>query len=284
MIEFAQYEGNGHPQEDSYFEFSNENMKAVTIFDGHGKNGAYVSGLCVDFFKQELGKIGGDLNVDEIAAEIHKIFINCDRFLYNCAVEGGTTASLVLYSYVLKQLFVANVGDSLIMLRYQDGYILCSGDDAPENIDEYRRMREQIGKDLRIIAFAGHDQISVYEGNDYSQEYLRAKARGRLEQATVRGDPLAYVTSDGDYMLAMTRALGDFALGNAGVIATPHIKSIPLDNFSLIVASDGVWDHWQYDEISAYQGDARSILAETSRRAKQEYSYDDATICTWNQN
>ena len=52
--------------------------------------------------------------------------------------------------------------------------------------------------------------------------------------------------------LALTRALGDFSLKNNGLISTPSIykNKILEDDIYIVVASDGVWDTLNEDEVS----------------------------------
>jgi serine/threonine protein phosphatase PrpC len=55
----------------------------------------------------------------------------------------------------------------------------------------------------------------------------------------------------GKRKLAMTRSVGDFLYKDKGVICDPIIKHIPFPetSFSLIVATDGLWDCWKEEEI-----------------------------------
>ena len=54
----------------------------------------------------------------------------------------------------------------------------------------------------------------------------------------------------------MTRPLGDFYAHEYGVTAAPEVRTIPLAQVrlshpALLLASDGVWDIWDYDEVAA---------------------------------
>ena len=50
--------------------------------------------------------------------------------------------------------------------------------------------------------------------------------------------------------LAMARSIGDHHAATVGVIADPEITEYDLvdEDMALIIASDGVWDHWAFDE------------------------------------
>ena len=59
--------------------------------------------------------------------------------------------------------------------------------------------------------------------------------------------------------LAMTRSLGDFYMHTFGVTWKPEVISIDLEevgakleHLTLILASDGIWDLWEYEDV--FQG------------------------------
>ncbi|EQC37099.1 hypothetical protein SDRG_05326 [Saprolegnia diclina VS20] len=65
--------------------------------------------------------------------------------------------------------------------------------------------------------------------------------------------------------LAFTRSLGDFYMHHYGITHEPDIFEVALDKldhgdhpptFSLLLASDGIWDSWQYGEAAAFVVDA----------------------------
>lgn len=70
----------------------------------------------------------------------------------------------------------------------------------------------------------------------------------------------------------------------------------PADNFTVIIASDGVWDCWRYEDLHAYCNDlltkrgmsiadaGRLLLDESIRRAVTSFGarhYDDASLVMW---
>ena len=62
--------------------------------------------------------------------------------------------------------------------------------------------------------------------------------------------------------LMLTRAFGDYELKNYGVICTPHVykEEITIDDKYIIIASDGVWDVLNEDEIYSY-----SLISKNSK-------------------
>ena len=82
----------------------------------------------------------------------------------------------------------------------------------------------------------------------------------------VRGElPTILLTpqADADYSalelpltLAMTRSLGDFYMHTFGVTWRPEVRQVPLaplcaklEHLTLIIASDGVWDSYEYEDV-----------------------------------
>jgi len=60
-----------------------------------------------------------------------------------------------------------------------------------------------------------------------------------------------------EQMITMTRSLGDFFPHRYGVTWEPELRVLPLSSLVghhkwplLLLASDGVWDIWDYDEVS----------------------------------
>jgi serine/threonine protein phosphatase PrpC len=80
--------------------------------------------------------------------------------------------------------------------------------------------------------------------------------------------------------LAFTRSLGDFHLHTYGVSHEPAVQCYDLfdipqgstTSHTMIVASDGIWDNWKYEDAIQYCTD--------SRRVEQVVSSRDATVAT----
>ncbi len=66
--------------------------------------------------------------------------------------------------------------------------------------------------------------------------------------------------------LAFTRSIGDFHLQAYGITWQPDIVEIDLTNQisnpnMLIVASDGVWDNWKYEDVSNHFTDPAKVCS-----------------------
>jgi len=92
----------------------------------------------------------------------------------------------------------------------------------------------------------------------------KAEVHGAMAK-NARGDlPAILLTPDEDptygeiepQSLAMTRSIGDFYMQTFGVTWKPEVLSVDLsevgsklDHLTLILASDGVWDLWEYEDV-----------------------------------
>lgn len=107
----------------------------------------------------------------------------------------------------------------------------------------------------------------------------------------VREEKATYVTDRcGEYVLSATRALGDFKLGSQGISNKPEIRSINLDDvftdlksqienasaeetasttnnvldpktICVVLASDGLWDNFKYNDIQLFVMDNSCLKA-----------------------
>jgi len=220
----------------------------------------------------------------------------------------------------------ANVGDStsLLLPTFKDSkhnvvYEFLSTDHGPENADEFMRVKKL---NLPIKLLFVYDKTSVmrkYEcpavfcEDGRREESLVANPWGHgLHPTNVRYEPAVYAVtprnvSKDSTCIAMTRALGDFYAHQFGLTAIPdiNVRTISLSNdgdgeqptgFTIIVASDGIWDCWRYEDFAEYvsqqilskklplsqAGDV--ILDESITRAVHNFGakhYDDAALVLW---
>jgi serine/threonine protein phosphatase PrpC len=178
-------------------------------------------------------------------------------------------------------LVVANVGDSDCLLggRLADGSIgfeqLCA-DHTPTNVDEYIRvakLTEEHGEDWEpaLFCYDADDQqmlcdLQIFAVSDEGSVAVDADLESKLDELGLgfkneRGDrPVALVVPEtedyGQQKLGMTRALGDFYMQYHGATWEPAVSCIDLfdvvgqlGDVSLILASDGLWDVWNYKDV-----------------------------------
>ncbi len=87
----------------------------------------------------------------------------------------------------------------------------------------------------------------------------QALGTAALEEASSRGFLFSRVATVEEHSIAMTRSLGDFYAHSVGVSCIPDVRELELDaviaehgwtSCALLLASDGVWDLWKYDEVA----------------------------------
>ena len=195
-------------------------------------------------------------------------------------VDGGATATLaaLVHGHLL---VIANVGDSDALLggKLPDGTIgfeqLCA-DHSPTSADEFVRVQrfgaQQVDDAWEPPLFAytaGDEPLEIFAvGADGTVE-LDPEALRQLDETgagykTARGDrPTAVVATETreyeECQLGVTRSLGDFYLQHFGVTWEPTVSCIDLldvasqlEQVTLVIASDGLWDLWQYKDVLQY--------------------------------
>lgn len=234
------------------------------------------------------------------------------RYASGDPIHGGTTGTVVAEfteSDGTRNVVAGNVGDSTSMLVTPDGkYEFLSVDHGPESSDEFLRIQNNDNPHRLLLVY---DKASVFRKYDCPPVFLSSGQKdpifvknpwgNGLHPTNLRYEPAVYavtprqVTRDST-CIAMTRALGDFYAHQFGLTDEPSITHIRLSNdleYAIVVASDGVWDCWKYEEVSRLMVDKRaaevvemgSVLLEQSlQRAIKNFGpreYDDASLVTW---
>lgn len=126
------------------------------------------------------------------------------------------------------------------------------------------------------------------------------KGGNGLHPTNVRYEPAVYAVtpksvSRDTTCIAMTRALGDFYAHQFGLTFEPSVTIIypPMDcSYHVVVASDGIWDCWRYEDLAQYlvaldreqsstDSLVETLLNESIRRAISNFGdsqYDDASL------
>jgi len=261
----------------------------------------------------------GSVTIDDDAApSLHQRFVDSKgvvRFPNGQPVHGGTTASVCVVQRVLPsgdwRLVCANVGDSLCLLYPQSGnYEFLSVDHGPESEEEYARIQSLDPTTHPIKITAVYDKRNVLRKFECPRVFREDGTKDPLLSASpwehglhptnVRYEPSVYaVTSppagEDTLCIAMTRSLGDFYGHPFGLTHRPSITvhTLPSDaDFAVVVASDGVWDSWKYEDLGALlqtqraagmdiERMAQAALSESLLRAAASFgvsSLDDASL------
>ena len=187
---------------------------------------------------------------------------------------------------------------------------------SPENKCEYDRMRKYAhsvtNPNEAKMLFVYDDSAVSQKTNckpifDVNQDGVLTKQPSRVTYyKNIRKECSTYVVSPtGNNSIAFTRSIGDFGLREYGLTHKPEIQSVDLNHVfgedaptvCVIVASDGVWDNWEYDKAGEFvmypncleqltkmpetgaQNVTNSFMARNDYYAKQHFggSADNAT-------
>lgn len=202
-------------------------------------------------------------------------------------IYGGTTCTIAVIIDNI-HMYVSNVGDSDAILfttsnssskvitdvkddaiNFQINYDenisnihIITGNHSAENINEFIRVTENCNDSLRFEYDKHYPKgySNIYEKNVDDNYHITGKGNYvknvRNEFGSIVSAPKSSLF---DSSLSMTRSLGDFYLQKYGVSYIPSIKYVNLSKifeespiFSLLIASDGVWDNWTYETISKF--------------------------------
>lgn len=201
----------GHPgwmNQDSTLvvELPGDRMMAC-VFDGHGHEGAVVSGRLRELFTE----VGRDLfSSGATSSAFRQLFRRAQATLKkegHCR-HSGSTAVCAVFDFNAKTVMFGSVGDSTGLLVRTGEIVHMTSDHKFDSAEE-----------TRIHACGG-------------------------EIRTVSGVTRIFAPGQNHPGLAMSRAFGDLEAQDLGVSAEPDVSAaLPFDSGSCVVlASDGVWD------------------------------------------
>ncbi|RHY29606.1 hypothetical protein DYB32_005011 [Aphanomyces invadans] len=195
-------------------------------------------------------------------------------------------------------------------------YVLLAGLHAPDCTTEFKRL-EHVGLGLQCMfdhSTDPHDRVPIFKRdhvvhshafnpahiNETGQVRKGPPPRGgyvknaRNEWASVVTTPPHAAFPD---TLAFTRSLGDFHMHAYGVTCEPDIVEATVEpGATLLVATDGVWDVWQFTQVVSFLqtcGDSATeriqrFMHENASRANdlfgQQADNMTAVLCTFRQN
>ena len=133
----------------------------------------------------------------------------------------------------------------------KDNMVIISGDQSAE--DEHEFMRTIDTGAQHLYQLNGRQVKSVFNKDGLKMPISTSET----SYSTVRGDFPSIISSPNrDYELALTRALGDFYMCQYGLTWRPIYRSINIKNLLsgdsctyVLIASDGVWDNWKYEDV-----------------------------------
>lgn len=213
--------------QDNFVVVSKPPYMFAAVFDGHGVNGHFVSDLA--------GKILPEVLLADIEMSLDPVFSirdcfrktqeiikkKCAELEVDCSLSGCTATAILLAH---KKMYVSHLGDSRAILtkRYQDKLV-------PVPLTNDHKASDPIEKS-RILRHGGH--VEKTSGTELERVFLPV------------GCPQG---------LTITRAFGDTAFTQVGVISEPFIKECKIRNGDefVVICSDGVWEFMSNYEVSS---------------------------------
>lgn len=302
--------GGGAVNQDKFDFFMVEQNLVMAVFDGHGRElGELAAEIARNTFHEHLSQIETMEKISEDPeAALTKVFRAAhdnirDQFrekylkagwqvqeteegylikrkssasAWSCT-HGGTTATVVIVFGGSNRMIVANVGDSTALWGGLDHdgqplYEELSAEHSPENVDEFKRIRnfrpDDTGRmpQLRFVYDASSMSKAtcppIFEVDEEDFDSIR-RTNGGSYFKNVRSEFATLVTTPPSPMarfqdaLAFTRSLADYHLNSFGVSCVPEIRDINLADLHksssgpscLLVCTDGVWDNFKYPDV-----------------------------------
>jgi len=264
-ISFGVYQNQGGRtyQEDRWFVSKNKQFFAV--FDGHG--GSAMS----EYAQQNMYENYQKACDCTVKSELQQCFEKTsENFIKNNPNEtcGSTAVAVVVQG---KDMYFANVGDSrAIHIRKKN--IFQTKDHKCTDENERKRVQTQINN--------------------------ANKGKKRRAEIADTGDIHVPVVVNGENRkrrLAMSRSLGDKEYKQYGVVATPTVEKVTVQDGDIIVmASDGLWDMISSEDVRNFIQENKNLdetmlaekLAEEARRIYDTgnirrvpgYTFDNITV------
>jgi len=219
------------------------------LFDGHGESGEVISQHASINFPKIFTKTirwqklkGRDTDFEEA---LTATFLELDKTSPPFpSRDSGCTATVTYYSSKNRKLYFSNAGDSRTVLAsynketHKVSILYETRLDKPHLPEEKTRI-EQAGGQVIFEPGAPTSRVIVQ---------IHDEVRGEVADVIMG--------------LAMSRSIGDFVAKEVGVIATPTIhivdtaQKLDEEEWFVISASDGIWDHLTQDHVASYVADA----------------------------
>lgn len=231
-------------------------MFCFGVFDGHGEQGAKVSGLVskkvpLRVLSSVAAPGGGSYSEggeNDIRASLTAAFSSVQRELktsvpFDCRNSGSTAVAAVLCG---KLLIIANVGDSRCVMGSMK-LVKSSGGSFLETRSGERRQLActVLTNDHKPSRPDEHDRIKKMGGSVEPSKF----------QGVFMGPPRVWMHPQRVGGLAVSRAMGDTAYAACGVSARPEITKHTVepetDRF-LVLGSDGIFDHLTNEEVVGF--------------------------------
>lgn len=261
--------------QDHFFISSKPEYLFITLFDGHGSKGEEIVRFAHKYIEEKF--LVDNIFRSKCEVFLTELFESCDVAIKSQggkinAIGSGTTAVCLLF--VNDGVYVASVGDSRAILS-----TIPEAQYIPVKTNT-KNLYKKAFTPLRVLEPI---QLTVDQKPNLETEFNRILASGGVvakakdESGETYGPYRVFQKGKQIPGLAMSRSLGDMAAKKVGVISTPIIDFYPLISFKdqfIVVASDGVWDAMDNNEVTDF--------VETFRRKclKEPKNIDDESLVT----
>jgi len=211
---------------------------------------------------------------------------------YPSLISGGTTCTIaVIIDNIHLYISNVGDSDAIIISNTNNNISseIITGDHSPDNIDEFKRVTGEFTPCLNFqydkLPSNSKGYVDIYIKDDDGNYHITGKGNyiknirrqfagivSRLKDSSPKDSPPEVSPPEDsppkdsppkdspfDSTLSMTRSLGDYYLKTYGVSSKPTIKYINLSEIfeespiiSIVVATDGVWDNYTYENISKF--------------------------------
>lgn len=243
--------------QDGLLVVAKDNIVLTAVFDGHGTDGLKI----VEAVKNQI-KSYFLLNTKSFFAAaqdaIDHIITECDKNIRSdSAIDASVSGCTAILLIITDVIHIGSVGDSksvLAMIGSNPDYI-----PSKRSVDP--------GRSIVPLKLAVEQRPNLREELDRIK-----KAGGKVQQLTndqgVKIGPYRVWKKFGTLPgLAMSRSIGDSIGKEIGVISTPICSSYMFDKNSdlfIVLASDGIWDVMDSQEVINFVEKFRKICLNTS--------------------
>jgi serine/threonine protein phosphatase PrpC len=279
----------------------------VGIFDGHGTRGHEVSHHCAFAFPRVLSRIIGEKQQQHQQAgsggtNNNNVITTTTSYIKDALLEtfvevdatepvkgsAGSTAALLFYPGTGTNIYIANTGDSTIIICTYNkstkttNIIYQNRKHKPHLVDERRRI-ESLGGRVMIPPSL---EVGLMNDNtnDKEEDSMIMKESSRVIIPGSHGNQLA---------LAMSRSIGDYDGKRVGITAIPEIDVLDITShhvveqeqvgiedtqFFVIAASDGLYDVIPQHIVTSFISRSLFHLDSNNKEGEEEESVSSPLV------
>lgn len=212
--------------QDNFFIVSKPPFLLAGVFDGHGPNGHLISALARKNFpssflpNSSLAQNPVDCMHNAFIKTQEEIISKCEKSHNDCGISGCTATIIFFYE---DSVFIGQLGDSRAIL-----------------------LRNCKGRLLPIPLTFDHNV------NDPEEKARLEQNGGLIKQSSIDDNGKVSLPTNESLCLSVSRAFGDTAFSNIGVLCQPFItehQTGQKDKF-IVMCTDGVWDCIENREVA----------------------------------